>query len=66
LAGKPSINVKDKLAGGNTLKGTKDWTQFSVTCTVPDEVNHLDTAFILYGSGRAWIDMDSLKFRIVK
>ena len=57
---------KDKLANGNMLKGTQDWTQFTVTCVIPDDINHIDTAFIFYGSGKAWIDMDSLKFKIIK
>jgi RNA polymerase sigma factor (sigma-70 family) len=63
----PSMSGKDKLAGGNNaLKGTQDWTQFTVTCVIPDDVNHIDTAFIFYGSGKIWIDMDSLKFKIIK
>jgi hypothetical protein len=62
----PSMSAKDKLAANSNLKGTQDWTQFSVTCAIPDDVNHIDTAFILYGSGKAWIDMDSLKFKIIK
>jgi len=66
LAGKSSIVAKDKLAGGNTLKGTRDWTSFTVTCAIPDDAQHIDTAFIFYGSGKAWIDMDSLKFKIIK
>lgn len=66
LNGKASINAKDQLAGGNALKGTRDWTQFTVTCLISDDVNHIDTAFILYGSGKAWIDMDSLKLKVIK
>lgn len=67
INGSTSINAKDKLAGGNNaLKGTRDWTQFTVTCEILDDVNHIDTAFIFYGSGKVWIDMDSLKFKIIK
>ena len=64
--GKTSINAKDRLANGSALKGTQDWTQFSVTCAIPNDVNHIDIAFIFWGSGKVWIDMDSLKFEIVK
>jgi len=67
INGSTSIGAKDKLAGGNnSLKGTRDWIQFTVTCEIPDGVNHIDTAFIFYGSGKVWIDMDSLKLKIVK
>ena len=62
----PSINARDKLANANELKGSRDWTQFSVTCDIPDDVNHIDTAFIFHGSGKVWIDMDSLKIKVVK
>jgi hypothetical protein len=64
---KSSIVAKDRLAGGrNSLNGTRDWTQFTVTCAVPDNAQHIDTAFIFYGSGKVWIDMDSLKLKIIK
>jgi RNA polymerase sigma factor (sigma-70 family) len=66
LNGKASIGAKDRLAGNSNLKGTQDWTQFSVTCAIPDDINHIDTAFILYGGGKVWIDMASLKFKIIK
>jgi RNA polymerase sigma factor (sigma-70 family) len=62
----PSMSGKDKLGANSNLKGTHDWTRFSITCAIPDDINHIDTAFLLYGSGKAWIDMDSLKFKIVK
>lgn len=66
LNGKASNDSKDKMGPNSNLKGTRDWTKFTDTCTIPDDINHLDTAFIFYGSGKAWIDMDSLKIRIIK
>jgi RNA polymerase sigma factor (sigma-70 family) len=57
---------KDSMTRDNSLKGTRDWTKFTVTCAIPDDTQHIDTAFIFYGSGKVWIDTDSLKFDIVK
>lgn len=47
-------------------KGTQDWTQFSVTCHVPNGTEYVRTGFNFYGSGKAWIDEDSVKLEIVK
>ena len=49
-----------------SLKGTRDWTPFSVTCVIPKETEYLRTGFTFHGSGKVWIDMDLLKFEIVK
>ena len=57
---------KDSMSRDNSLRGTRDWTKFSVTCAVQDNTQHIDTAFIFWGSGQIWIDMDSLKFEIIK
>lgn len=47
-------------------KGTQDWTQFSVTCQVPEDTEYLRTGFDFYGSGKAWIDEKLVKLEIVK
>jgi hypothetical protein len=57
---------KDSMSRDNSLRGTRDWTKFTVTCAVPDNTQHIDTAFIFWGSGKVWIDMDSIKFNVVK
>ena len=57
---------KDSMTRNYSLQGTRDWTKFTVTCAVPDNTQHIDTAFIFYGSGKVWIDMDSLKFEVVR
>ncbi len=49
---------RDSMTKDNSLKGTRDWTKFTVTCVIPDDTLHIDTAFILYGSGKVWIDLD--------
>ncbi len=44
--------------------GTTDWTEHVITCTVPKDTQCLDTGFAFSGSGKVWIDMDSLKYEI--
>jgi len=56
---------QDSMSNDYSLKGTKDWTKFTVTGKIADDTAHIDTPFILWGSGKAWIDMDSLKFEVV-
>jgi RNA polymerase sigma factor (sigma-70 family) len=60
------IIAKDSMSRDNSLKGTRDWSKFTVTCAIPDDTQHIDTSFIFYGSGKVWIDMDSLKFDVIK
>ena len=56
---------QDSMSNDNSLKGTKDWTKFTVTGKIAEDAAHIDTPFILWGSGKVWIDMDSLKFEVV-
>jgi len=56
---------QDSMSNDNSLKGTKDWTKFTVTGKIAEDTAHIDTPFILWGSGKVWIDMDSLKFEVV-
>ncbi len=65
-AANSKILANDSMVNNSSLQGTRDWTQFSVTCKVPDETARLDVGFAFWGSGKVWIDMDSLKFDIVK
>ena len=48
-----------------SLNGTHDWTQFSITCDVPEDADYLRTGFDFYGGGNVWIDKDSVKLEIV-
>ena len=57
---------RDSMSGDKSLTGTLGWTQFTVTSAIGKETTHVDTPFILWGSGKAWIDMESLKFEVVK
>jgi hypothetical protein len=56
---------QDSMSNDYSLKGTKDWTKFTVTGKIAEDTAHIDTPFILWGSGKVWIDMDSLKFEVV-
>jgi RNA polymerase sigma factor (sigma-70 family) len=43
-------------------RGSADWTLHEITCFIPKATQCLDTGFEFTGSGRVWIDMDSLKY----
>ncbi len=58
--------ARDSMAGDYSLKGTRDWTQFSVTCAIPDDTEYLRTGFNFFGSGKVWIDTTSIKLEIIK
>ena len=54
------------LANDRSLQGTRDWTQFSDTCVVPKNAQYLNVGFTFHGTGKVWIDKESIKFEIVK
>jgi len=60
------IIAQDSMSRNYTLKGTREWTKFSVTCVIPKDTQSVDTTFLLWGGGKAWIDMDSVKFESIK
>lgn len=62
---KPRIIAQDSMVRDHSLKGTLDWTQFSITCAIPKNTWHIDTSFIFWGSGKVWIDTNSLDFEII-
>jgi hypothetical protein len=55
----------DNMIGDYKLQGTLDWTHFTVTCTVAKDTRKIDTSFILSGSGKFWIDTNSIEYSIV-
>jgi hypothetical protein len=65
-AGWYKLLARDNMTGNYALKGTLDWTPFSVTCAIPDDTEYLHTGFNFFGSGKAWIDTDSIKLEIIK
>lgn len=65
-AGWNNVLARDSMYRDYSLKGTHDWTPFSVTCVIPDNTAYIRTGFVFSGSGKAWIDLDSIKYEIVK
>ncbi len=77
ILGNAGLNLEPKGAGGQTLakhsafgktqiSGTSDWAEHSITCIVPEDTEDFQTGFFIFGPGKLWLDMDSLKFEIVK
>jgi RNA polymerase sigma factor (sigma-70 family) len=60
------ILAKDSMVNDHSLRGTLDWTPFSLTCDIPQKTFRISTSFFLYGSGKVWIDTNSLELTIVK
>ena len=58
--------AQHSMVNNYSLKGTRDWSPFSVTCVIPKQTQYLRTGFTFHGSGKVWIDMNSLKCEIVK
>jgi RNA polymerase sigma factor (sigma-70 family) len=58
--------AQHSMVNDYSLKGTRDWTRISVTCVIPKDTEYLHTGFNFFGSGKVWIDMDSVKLEIVK
>lgn len=58
--------AKDSMVQDKHLRGTLNWTPFSLTCDIPENTGHIVTSFIFSGSGKVWIDTNSLELTIVK
>ena len=58
--------AQDSMVQDNSIRGTLDWTPFSLTCDIPKNTGHIETSFIIWGSGKVWIDTNSLELTIVK
>ena len=65
-AGWNKLLAKDSVARNSSFKGTHEWTQFSVTCPIPEDTGYLLTGFNFLGSGKVWIDLDSIKYEIIR
>jgi len=57
--------AQDKIQGGKPIRGTTDWTHYTITCKIPETTQCLDTGFAFHGSGKFWVDMESLKYEIM-
>ena len=60
------ILANDSMVNDHSLRGTLDWTPFSLTCDIPQNTSRISTSFLLSGSGKVWIDTNSLELTIVK
>lgn len=56
--------AEDSQVDNVAIRGNTDWTQHVITCRVPKETQCLDTGFAFFGSGKVWIDMESIKYEI--
>jgi RNA polymerase sigma factor (sigma-70 family) len=65
-AGWYKLLAKDSMVADSRLRGSRDWTQFSITCAIPEDTEYLYTGFNFFGSGKAWIDTESIKLAIVR
>ena len=66
LQGASKRLANDSMVHDNSIRGTLDWTPFSLTCEIPKNTGHIETSFIFWGSGRVWIDTNSLELTILK
>lgn len=60
------VIARDSMADDYSLSGTRDWTQFTVTCDIPKTAQHIEMSLVFWGSGKVWIDKESLKYKIIK
>jgi len=58
--------AKDSMVNDKSLRGTLDWTRFTLTCDIPANTTHIVASFIFWGGGKVWIDTNSLELSIVK
>jgi RNA polymerase sigma factor (sigma-70 family) len=58
--------AKDSMVQDKSIRGTLNWTPFSLTCDIPKNTGYIVTSFIFWGSGKVWIDTNSLELTIVK
>jgi len=58
--------ANDSRVQDKSIRGTLNWTPFSLTCDIPKNTGYIETSFIFWGSGKVWIDTNSLELTIVK
>ncbi len=58
--------AKDSMVQDKSIRGTLNWTPLSITCEIPKDTGRIVTSFIFSGSGKVWIDTNSLELTIVK
>jgi RNA polymerase sigma factor (sigma-70 family) len=58
--------AKDSMVHDQSITGTLNWTPFSLTCDIPKNTGRIETSFVFSGSGKVWLDTNSLELAIVK
>jgi RNA polymerase sigma factor (sigma-70 family) len=58
--------AQDSMAQDSSIRGTLNWTPFSLTCNIPKNTGYIVNSFTFWGSGKVWIDTNSLELTIVK
>ncbi len=58
--------AKDSMGQDQSLSGTLDWTEFSLTCEIPKNTGNIVNSFIFWGGGKVWIDTNSLELTLVE
>jgi len=58
--------AQDKRVGGKNIRGTTDWAKHTILCEIPEDTQCLDTGFAFHGSGKFWVDIESLKYEIAE
>ena len=46
------------------LKGTADWKEYSITAKVPAGAMAVGYGFVMDGTGKVWVDLDSVKLEV--
>jgi RNA polymerase sigma factor (sigma-70 family) len=58
--------AQEQQLDNHPIYGTTDWTEHIIICDIPQKTQYIGTGFSCRFSGKVWIDMDSLKYEIVK
>jgi RNA polymerase sigma factor (sigma-70 family) len=58
----PNFKLLVQFSASGQATGTTGWTPYTTICFIPKGTQCLDTGFDFSGSGKVWIDMDSLKY----
>lgn len=66
LQSQSKLLAQDSMLNDRSLRGTLNWRPFSLTCDIPQNTSRISTSFLLSGSGKVWIDTNSLELTIVK
>ena len=66
ILGQAKRLAKDSMVNNHSLGGTMNWTPFSVTCAIPKNTTRIEPGILLLGSGKVWIDTNSIDLEIVK